>query len=55
MASECEDDGIVIEESLRESYFDFIDLACDIVFQSIYNTWSSKVLASTLGEATEIK
>ena len=33
MASECEDDGIVIEESLRESYFDYMDVACDVVFQ----------------------
>ena len=32
MASECEDEGIVIEESLRESYFDYMDEVCDLVF-----------------------
>ena len=32
MASECEDEGIVIEESLRESYFDYMDQVCDKVF-----------------------
>ena len=55
MASECEDDGIVIEESLRESYFDYIDVACDVVFQQIYNTWSTKILANAGGNALEQK
>ena len=26
LASECEDEGIVIEESLRESFFDYLDV-----------------------------
>ena len=46
MASECEDDGIVIEESLRESYFDFIDIICDDVLQHIYNQWSTKLITT---------
>jgi hypothetical protein len=36
-ASECEDDNVVIEESLRESLFDYIDELSDPVFSQIYN------------------
>jgi len=31
MASECEDEGVVIEESLRESFFDYLDVICEQV------------------------
>jgi hypothetical protein len=47
MASECEDDGVVIEESLRESFFDFIDIVCDDVLEQIYNQWSTKLITTT--------
>ena len=46
MASECEDEGIVIEESLRESYFEYIDQICDIVFKEVYDEWAGKILAN---------
>jgi len=46
MASECEDEGIVIEESLRESYFGYIDQICDIVFKEVYDEWAGKILAN---------
>lgn len=42
-ASECEDENIVIEESLRESLFDYIDDMSKIVFTQIYNEWSQKL------------
>ena len=42
-ASECEDESIVIEESLRESLFDYIDSMSDAVFTQIYNEWSLKL------------
>lgn len=29
MASECEDESVVIEESLRESFFEFLDIVCE--------------------------
>lgn len=32
MASECEDDYIVIEESLREQFFEFLDHISSVVF-----------------------
>ena len=42
-ASECEDDNVVIEESLRESLFDYIDKLSDPVFTLIYNQWAQKL------------
>ena len=32
MASECEDESIVIEQSLRENFFDFLDEIAESVF-----------------------
>ena len=43
MASECENDDIVIEESLRESFFDYIDKICGNVLKNILDTWAEKV------------
>ena len=37
MASEADDDNVVIEESLREQFFDFIDKNSPIVFNQILN------------------
>lgn len=34
-ASECEDENVVIEESLRERLFDYIDVIVDQVFTQI--------------------
>lgn len=44
MASECEDEGIVIEESLRESFFDYIDQICDVIFTNIFGSLSMNLL-----------
>jgi len=40
MASECENDNIVIEESLRESFYDFIDRQVEVVFKDVFNRWA---------------
>lgn len=32
MASECEDESIVIEETLRESFYEFIDIHSPKIF-----------------------
>jgi len=40
MANECEDEQIVIEESLRESFFDFVDTVCASVFKDVFNHWA---------------
>lgn len=43
MASECEDDYIVIEESIREQFFDFLDTISSIVFDQILNNFASQI------------
>ena len=40
MASEADDDNVVVEESLREAFFDFIDDVSPIIFNQILNNWS---------------
>lgn len=44
LASECEDEQIVIEESLRESFFDFIDLIVPFVMKNLFNLWAQRLL-----------
>ena len=43
IASECEDDYIVIEESLREKFFDYLDTVSSVVFNQILNHYASQV------------
>ena len=43
MASECEDDYIVIEESIREKFFDFLDTVSAVVFNQILNHFASLI------------
>ena len=52
LASECEDDSIVIEETIRESFFDYIDTICDSVMADIFTPWSSKLTARDMGECS---
>ena len=40
MASECEDDYIVIEETLREAFFDFLDKISREVFNNVLNFYA---------------
>jgi hypothetical protein len=37
MASECDNDSIVIEDSLREGFFRFIDQIAGQVFELVFN------------------
>lgn len=41
MASECEDEGIVIEETLRESFFTYLDTIAVFIFKDIFDFWST--------------
>ena len=41
MASECEDDEIVIEETLRQSYFDWMDFVAKSIFVNGLEKWSA--------------
>ena len=40
MASDCDNESIVIEDSLRSTYFRFIDLIAPQVFEQIFNLWA---------------
>ena len=55
LASECEDEGVVIEESLRESFFDFIDNISPVVFKDIFNSWAEKIINNKDEENASIK
>lgn len=44
MASECEDESIVIEETLREQFFDFLDFNSAAIFERIHTYWATMLL-----------
>lgn len=44
MASECEDEGIVIEETLRESFFEYLDRIAAFVFKEVHTFWSDQII-----------
>lgn len=43
MASDCDNDSIVIEDSLRSNYFKFLDNVSGQVFDQIFNLWAQKI------------
>lgn len=43
MADYCDNDSIVIEESIRTSFFNFLDHISPLVFDSIFNLWAMKI------------
>lgn len=44
MANDCDNDSIVIEDSIRTAYFKFLDGASrEKVFKQILDTWSMKI------------
>ena len=50
MASDCDNDSIVIEESLRREFFSFLDEIAPQVFETIFNAWSINLIAGGLGQ-----
>ncbi len=44
MASECDNDYIVLEDSIKHNYFMFIDQIAPQVFELIFNQWATKIL-----------
>lgn len=50
MASDCDNDSIVIEESVRGDFFQFLDEIAPQVFDQVFNAWSIKLLAGNLGQ-----
>ncbi|CDW74356.1 arm repeat-containing protein [Stylonychia lemnae] len=43
MASDCDNDSIVIEDSLRSNYFKYLDEISGRVFEQIFNLWAQKI------------
>lgn len=44
MASDCDNDSIVVEDSIRNNFFQFIDSIAPKVFDQIFNQWAMKLL-----------
>jgi len=58
IATECENEDIVIEESLRESMYNYIDVIAPDLFTSIFNFLSERILneeLQTWGSKEEIQ
>lgn len=49
MAADCDNDSIVVEDSVRHNFFHFIDGISQQVFELIFNTWATNLLAGGLG------
>jgi hypothetical protein len=43
LASDCDNDSIVIEDSLRESFFNFIDHVAPEVFLKVFEQWAREI------------
>jgi len=51
MADICDNDSIVIEDSIRQSFFTFMDNISQQIFEGVFNYWAGKLLQSGLGVA----
>ena len=46
MANDCDNDSIVVEESVKHSFFDYLDSnALENVFKAIFETWVTQIKA----------
>jgi hypothetical protein len=44
MANDCDNDSIVIEDSIRKAYYSYLDgVSREKVFKSILDLWSSRI------------
>ena len=50
MASDCDNDSIVIEDSVRQNFFNFLDSIASLVFDQIFNAWAQKMVAGGFGQ-----
>lgn len=48
MASDCDDDSIVIEDSVRQNFYVFMDNVAYQIFDQVFNQWASKILEAGL-------
>lgn len=49
MASDCDNDSIVIEDSMRREFFQFLDDISPQVFEQVFNAWAANLLAGGKG------
>ena len=49
LASEVDDESIIIEQSLRESFFEYIDSIADTIFGEVLNFWADRVASYRAG------
>ena len=44
MAEDCDNEQIVVEESVKESYYGYLDShARELVFKNIFNQWALNI------------
>lgn len=43
LASEVDDESIVIEQSIRESFFDYIDAIANTIFTDVLDHWAKRL------------
>jgi hypothetical protein len=57
MADDCDNESIVIEDSIRDSYFGFLDSRARVsVFQSIFDHWAKNIsLVDDVKKASQLK
>jgi preprotein translocase subunit SecF len=48
MASDCDNDSIVIEDSIRQNFYTFMDKVAYQIFDQVFNQWASKILEAGL-------
>ena len=53
MADICDNDSIVIEDSIRQSFFMFMDNIAPQIFENVFNSWAIRLLQSGLGVASQ--
>jgi hypothetical protein len=55
MADICDNDSIVIEDSMRQQFFNFMDNIAPQIFEGVFNNWAIRLLQSGLGVASSSK
>lgn len=49
LASEVDDEAIVIEQSIRESFFDYLDTISNTIFNDVLDYWANRLTIHSSG------
>jgi hypothetical protein len=49
LASEVDDEAIVIEQSIRESFFDYLDTISNTIFNDVLDYWANRLTIHNSG------